>query len=669
MGPDAVTSTGHTGAPPRDAPARDLPADEPAGPGQEAGAEAAGAGRRRTGAVVAALTAVLALPLVVALGALHSPRWYPLLDLAMTELRVRDVGTRHTPLVGLVGRLSSNGNQGSHLGPISFWALAPVYRSLGGAAWSLFVGVVVLNTTAIALTLWVAVRRGGAVLGLGVAAALALVTNLYGSQVLTEPWNPYMPVMWWPLTLLALWAVACDDLPMLPVAVVAGSFCTQTHISYVGIVGGLVAAGLVALAVRWVRLRGDAAARRRLLRWAGISLALGVVLWLPPIVDQVTGDPGNASIVLDHFLEPDEEPIGAARGAELYAVHLNPWRLVAADPALSGSVVPGVALVAAWLGAVAATWRLRAGGRAGSTGDEPDGRGEAAGAERDQEPGELDALLRLHVVVGAALVLGLISTTRILGFIWFYLALWAWTINALLLVAIGWTAVAAWRAWRPPARPVALRAAGGLAAAVLVGWAGAFAVDAVDAEPTQANYSAMVGRFAEAVTGAIDAGEVDGGGPEGRYLLTWTDGVNLGSTGFGLLAELERQGYDVGVIRAHGPGARPHRVMPTGEATAEIHISLGPDIASWEHEPDFEQVVYVDLRSDDDIARYEAARAEAVDQLVELGRDELVPLVDDAPFQLYFDESLPDETREVIKVINDIGQPAAVFVGPVSLAG
>ncbi|HEX6417390.1 MAG TPA: hypothetical protein VFZ77_02810, partial [Acidimicrobiales bacterium] len=153
------------------------------------------AGRPGTRAAVGALTAVLAVPLAIALAALHAPRWYPLLDLAMTELRVRDVGTRHTPLVGLVGRLSSDGHQGSHPGPISFWALAPVYRALGGSAWSLLVGVVVLNTTAAALTLWVAARQGGHRLALAVAAGLAVLSHLYGTQVLTEPWNPYMPVM------------------------------------------------------------------------------------------------------------------------------------------------------------------------------------------------------------------------------------------------------------------------------------------------------------------------------------------------------------------------------------------------------------------------------------------------------------------------------------------
>ena len=46
---------------------------------------------------------MVGLPLIVAAIALRGERWYPVLDLAMTEFRVRDVGTSHTPLIGLPG--------------------------------------------------------------------------------------------------------------------------------------------------------------------------------------------------------------------------------------------------------------------------------------------------------------------------------------------------------------------------------------------------------------------------------------------------------------------------------------------------------------------------------------------------------------------------------------
>jgi hypothetical protein len=625
----AGTATAHGGATPT----------EVSGP-TIGGPDAAAPSRGRRALLVAGLTVVVTLPLLVALVALRTPRWYPLLDLAMTELRVRDVGTGHTPLVGLVGRLSSNGNQGSHLGPLSFWSLAPTYRVLGGSAWSLLVGVVVLNTTAIALTLWIALRRGGTALAVGFAAGLAVLVHLYGTMVLTEPWNPYLPVMWWMLTLVALWAVLCDDLPMLPVAVFAASFCLQTHISYGILIAGFGAAALAAFAVRAVRLRGDRPALRRLLGWSGLSLAVAVVLWLPSLIDQATGDPGNMSIVAGHFMEPDDEPIGVERGAELFAVHLNPWRLLAGQPGIDGSVVPAALYGLVWVGAALATWRLVPRGTA-----------------------QRSTLLRLHAVIALALSFGLVSSTRILGFVWFYLTLWAWSITTLMAIAIVWTVVIAVRARGEVPAPAA-RVGLAATAAVLLGWTAWFAVDARDAEPTQAIYSSILADFTEVTTAAIDAGDTPGGGPDGRYLVTWTDGINLGSTGYGLVDELERRGYDAGATAPYGPGVVEHRVLDPDDATAEIHISFGPDIERWDEMPYFERLLWVDPRTDEQLAEYDAARATTIDGLRAAGLDQLVPLVDRAPFQLYFNDALPEDLIRVVQVLNDTGQPAAIYLGP-----
>ena len=80
------------------------------------------------------LVAVLAFPLVVALVELRRPHWYPLLDMAQTEIRVRDVTTGHPPLIGLAGRIGPFGpDGGSHPGPLSFYALWPVWKLFGGS--------------------------------------------------------------------------------------------------------------------------------------------------------------------------------------------------------------------------------------------------------------------------------------------------------------------------------------------------------------------------------------------------------------------------------------------------------------------------------------------------------------------------------------------------------
>src|SRR6476469_5029202 len=117
-------------------------------------------------------TAVVGLPLVVAAVALHGRHWYPVLDLAMTEFRVRDVFGPHTPLIGLPGRIGEYPNQGSHPGPLSFYLLAPPFRLLGSSPWALEVGAIVVHLGAIATALWIGWRRRGR---LGVAAVGAVL--------------------------------------------------------------------------------------------------------------------------------------------------------------------------------------------------------------------------------------------------------------------------------------------------------------------------------------------------------------------------------------------------------------------------------------------------------------------------------------------------------------
>ena len=90
-------------------------------------------------------TLLVGLPLIVAVARLHGRPWHPVLDLAMTEFRVRDVFTGHTPLIGLPGRIGTYPAQGSHPGPLSFYLLAPTYRALGQSSWSMEVGTVLIH--------------------------------------------------------------------------------------------------------------------------------------------------------------------------------------------------------------------------------------------------------------------------------------------------------------------------------------------------------------------------------------------------------------------------------------------------------------------------------------------------------------------------------------------
>jgi hypothetical protein len=114
---------------------------------------------KRSTALVAVVAVLLAAPLVLAVIFLRSQDWAPVHDMAWTELRVRDVGGAHTPLVGLPGRLGDTERPGSHPGPLSFYVLAPVYRLLGGSGWALEASCAFSNAAAIVACLVIAWRR------------------------------------------------------------------------------------------------------------------------------------------------------------------------------------------------------------------------------------------------------------------------------------------------------------------------------------------------------------------------------------------------------------------------------------------------------------------------------------------------------------------------------
>ena len=595
--------------------------------------------------VVGGLLTVLAIPLLVALGVLHSPRWYPLLDLAQTELRVRDVGTRHSPLVGLAGRIQAYGQQGSHPGPISFWGLAVFYRLYGASSFALQAACVTLHLIAMGGILAVTYRRGGVRLALAFAAVLAVLTHAYGTGTLTEAWNPYMPVLWWLLFLVAIWSVLIDDLPMLPVAVFAGSFCLQTHISYAGLVGGVTGLTVAVVAVEvWRRRVDDPARARTALRWGALAAVLGVVLWIPPIIDQIVHDPGNASMIVENFRNPSDDPIGMRVAGEMFGVHLNVWRLLAGESAITGSAIPALLLLAVWAASAVVAWRLRH-----------------------------RLLMRLHALLAVVLVLGQISLSRVFGGVWYYLALWAWGITALMLVAIVWTAgaaLAARGAW-PPARldPGRARLAGlaGTAAlaAVLIAFTAMFTVDASHAEVPAASLSRQLSRLAPGTVAALESGDAPGGGPDGRYLVTWTDPVGIGATGFGLLLELEREGFDAGVPAFHATGAVPHRVLAAADATAEVHLAVGSNVAEWRADPAAVEVATADL-SDAEQVRYDDLKAEIVDKMDQQGVGDLAPRIDDGMMAVAIDPRLSTELQGLMERLAAIGQPAAVFVAPPS---
>ena len=211
---------------------------------------------------------------------------------------------------------------------------------------------------------------------------------------------------------------------MLLPLVVAGSLCAQTHVPYLVPCGVLTIGSL--FVATWQRRHRRVNGRRRWIdRHVVIASALGVVLWVPPLIDQLGNDPGNIRTLLDHFGDPPEAVLGVADGTRLALRHLDVWAGFAGftgDLEGAGRFVSpaepwrGAVTLAVWLVTAVVAWR----------------RGPSS-------------LRHLHVVIAAALLLGLISMTRIFGLPWYYLTLWAWGTTTLALGAVVWTCLALWR--------------------------------------------------------------------------------------------------------------------------------------------------------------------------------------------------------------------------------
>lgn len=585
--------------------------------------------------------AAFAVGFAVALVALARPRWFPILDLAQTEMRVRDVFTSHPPLIGLPGRIGNLARQGSHPGPLSFWMLAPFYKLFGSSAWALQAATSCLNAIAIGLSLMIARRRGGASLLAAVAAALAALTWFYGPSVLTQAWNPYLPMTWFVVVVLGVWSVLCDDVALLPVTTFAAVFCLQTHISYLGLVGGLGA--LSAAWLGWSLWRRRDALGSHPWRWLSVALAILVVTSVPIVVQQVSHDPGNLTIVWEHFTAPPEDPIGIRHGLDVLLVHLNPWRLLAGQDATTGTGVPGLALVAVWAIGFVVALRVR-----------------------------VRALVALDAVIAVALALGALSIGNIFGFVWYYLMLWAWALNALMLVAIGWAVAVFIGARRRRAVDTGsthgTRLTAGILAGVTAAYLFGFAWDASTVEPPTPRVSAALGALVGPTVRAIDSGTVPGGGPTGRYQVTIVDPVTINAPGYGLLSELERVGVHAGFPLKYAAIVRDRRVVTPRRATGVVHLSVGPDIKVWRAKPDAVEVATADLRSRAERREFARLRRTTQKELVAAGRADLVPNLDQNIFTATFVDGISASTRRHLLRMLQIGEPSAVFIGPKSLA-
>jgi hypothetical protein len=571
-------------------------------------------------------------------------------DVALVEMRVRDVGFTNPPLTGLNGRFHGYGAAGSHPGPLSFFGLAPLYRLFGSTGWALLVSTAALSLVASALAIWIGLRRGGWRFALAVAAVLVFLARAYGIERLANAWNPHLPVLWWLVFLLAVWSVLCDDFPLFPVAVLAGSYATQTHFPYGGPVGAAGALAVAYMGYKLYRAWREPDDRREILRWLAIGGGLGAGLWLLPLLQQVSNEPGNLSIIAETFRRPVDEQVPFGDAWRAWLGHLNVDEMLSGDldsDLKRGPSLASLALLAAWVTSAVMAWRRRA-----------------------------SALIRLHLLVAVAFFAGLVAISRILGTLFPYLMLWAWGTTALMILAVVWTVLSlpsrdaadetAVSSLRVPDLQWERVSTGVLGAAALL-FSALFTFDAASAEMDRDDLTQDLDELAAATEHRL-AGDPAGCGDDCRYIVTFADPVSLGSPAFGLMVELERQGIDVGAASHQEVGVRSHRVMEPAEADAVIHLARSePAIERAREVPGSEEIAYVDRYTAAERAAQEPRTAELVDRLEEEGFGAQAARARDEGAtggHLSLDADTSVDLVEEVAWYNALTRPSAVFLIP-----
>ena len=150
--------------------------------------------------------------------------------------------------------------------------------------------------------------------------------------------------------------------------------------------------------------------------------------------------------------------------------------------------------------------------------------------------------------------------------------------------------------------------------------------------------------------------------------MRWSDPSTLGAAGFGMMLELDRQGFHVGVDPQFAAGALPHRVLPEASAGAVLYVITGESsIARARSVPGVVELASFDVRTPAQRSRSDELRDELEQALTAAGRAEQLPLLDAANGQaqlLFADPPLPDALHDPLQEYADLRMPTAVILAP-----
>ncbi len=250
-------------------------------------------------------------------------------DMALIELRVRDVLSAHPPVAGAYSRYGW-----AHPGPWQFYVFAIPYRLLGGSARALQLTTLLFNTIVAMTIVWLAARRSRATAIVTGVALLALVAGLR-PQSMAYGWNVTVTVLPFVLAAIGCWRIVEGDRWALPITIAAALFVFQAHVGVGIVLVPLVLATIAVAGANALRSRQDPAAEHppggQAWVWSSVVTALALA---PLAYDAVTEPPGNIGRLLRWTVTNDEPQVGLIQSLRM--VGRSSSLSFLADPQLPG---------------------------------------------------------------------------------------------------------------------------------------------------------------------------------------------------------------------------------------------------------------------------------------------------------------------------------------------
>jgi len=224
--------------------------------------------------------------------------WVPAFDAANFVMSSRFSLGLHPSLVGIYSDASRWAGAPTFFpGPWSLWWMAMPIRILG-PCWGPLLAMAVLQVGSILLAGWCVRRRLGPRAAMTALVFLGALTWALGTSALHSPVGQLMVVPMVAAFCFVAWALAAGDEGVLWAFALVTNFIILDEVVVVRLVPVIAAVALGLWLVGLARARrsdpdGWPLLRKRTLRAALLAGAVTTVMWIPPIVQQITNDPGN----------------------------------------------------------------------------------------------------------------------------------------------------------------------------------------------------------------------------------------------------------------------------------------------------------------------------------------------------------------------------------------